>query len=133
MGQDVSDQCQSIFLTAKVIIPLMKAAGKGHIVNLSSVAGLIGLEEAGAYCASKFAVKGLSEVMYKELRKSGVKVTCVYPGSVKTDFFVHYDAVTPDDRMMESKEVAESIINLLRTSANFAPLNLEIRPLALRY
>lgn len=57
----------------------------GHIVNLSSLFGLIGVGGQSAYCASKFAVRGLSESIDQELRESGVGVTSVHPGAIATN------------------------------------------------
>ncbi len=56
-----------------------------HIVNVSSVFGLIAPEEQSAYCASKFAVRGFTESLRHELAETGVSVTCVHPGGVKTN------------------------------------------------
>lgn len=60
------------------------AQGEGHFVNLSSLFGLIGLPTQGSYNATKFAVRGLSESLWCELRGTGVGVTCVHPGGVRT-------------------------------------------------
>jgi 3-oxoacyl-[acyl-carrier protein] reductase/meso-butanediol dehydrogenase/(S,S)-butanediol dehydrogenase/diacetyl reductase len=62
--------------------------GAGHggiIINISSVAGRVGLADSGAYCASKFAVIGLTQQMALELAKYEIRVNCVCPGSVDTD------------------------------------------------
>ncbi len=71
----------------KAFLPHLKAAGDGHIVNVSSVFGLIGVPTQAAYNASKFAVKGFTEALRQELEieDSPVGVTCVHPGGVKTN------------------------------------------------
>jgi NAD(P)-dependent dehydrogenase (short-subunit alcohol dehydrogenase family) len=69
----------------KFFIPYLKRENQGHIVNVSSVFGLIGLPSFGAYCATKFAVRGLSESLRAELRQYNIGVTSVHPGGVKTD------------------------------------------------
>jgi short-subunit dehydrogenase len=68
------------------VLPSMVARGKGHIVNISSVAGKMGTPRMTGYCASKFAVNGFSESLYHELEPLGICVSVVCPGSVKTDF-----------------------------------------------
>lgn len=69
----------------KVFLPLMIDQDEAHIVNVSSVFGIIAPEEQSAYCASKFAVRGFTESLRHELAETNVSVTCVHPGGVKTN------------------------------------------------
>ena len=69
----------------KVFLPLMIDQDDAHIINISSVFGLIAPEEQTAYCASKFAVRGFTESLRHELADTNVTVTCVHPGGVKTN------------------------------------------------
>jgi NAD(P)-dependent dehydrogenase (short-subunit alcohol dehydrogenase family) len=69
----------------KLFLPHLKAAGEGHIVNISSVFGLIGLPTQSAYCASKFAVRGLSEGLRTEFAPFNIGVTSVHPGGINTN------------------------------------------------
>jgi short-subunit dehydrogenase len=82
-----------------------------------------------AYCATKWAVKGFSESLWKELRDFKIKVTCVYPGSVKTDFFRNSPSIQPHDYMLMPDDVAAMIVYSLKTPDNFHQVNLEVRPL----
>jgi len=66
-------------------LPHMRKQGGGHIVNISSVFGLWGIPSQAAYNCSKFAVRGLSESMAQELSGTGITVSCVYPGGIKTN------------------------------------------------
>ncbi|MCO6494399.1 MAG: SDR family oxidoreductase [Bacteroidetes bacterium] len=116
------------FCTRRVLKP-MKQQGSGHIINISSTAGLDGLAQTAGYCSTKFAVRGFSEALYKEVRDYGVKVTCVYPGSVKTDFFRNSPVIKPHDNMLMPDELAGFLVSALETSTNFHQVNLEIRPL----
>lgn len=68
----------------KLLLPLLRRAGEGHIVNISSLAGLIAFPSQAIYCASKFAVRGLSEALRMELSGEHIGVTCVHPGAVRT-------------------------------------------------
>lgn len=70
----------------KAVLPGMRARRCGHIVNLSSVGGLIGFPGIGYYNATKFAVEGLSEALAKETAPLGIKVTIVEPGPFRTDW-----------------------------------------------
>jgi hypothetical protein len=71
---------------AHAVLPAMIARGRGHLVNISSVAGLIGTLNMSAYCASKFALNGWSESLYHELKPLGIHVSIVCPGAVATNF-----------------------------------------------
>jgi short-subunit dehydrogenase len=111
------------------VLPKMKAQEYGHIINIASTAALEGMPQVAAYCASKWAVKGLSESLFKEVRDYKVKVTCLYPGSVKTDFFRNSPGIQPHDYMLMPEDIALSIIQTLEMPDNFHTVNLEIRPL----
>jgi NAD(P)-dependent dehydrogenase (short-subunit alcohol dehydrogenase family) len=68
------------------VLPEMRARGRGHIVNISSVGGLVGNPSSGYYNATKFAVEGLSEALAKEVEPLGIRVTAVEPGPFRTDW-----------------------------------------------
>ena len=68
------------------VLPGMRARGRGHIINISSVGGLLGNPSAGYYNATKFAVEGLSEALAKEVEPLGIRVTVVEPGPFRTDW-----------------------------------------------
>lgn len=71
----------------KAFLPHLERAGEGHIVNISSVFGIIGVPTQSAYNASKFAVRGFTEALRQELEIEGSRVscTCVHPGGIKTN------------------------------------------------
>jgi NAD(P)-dependent dehydrogenase (short-subunit alcohol dehydrogenase family) len=71
----------------KAFLPLLRRSGEGHIVNVSSVFGLIAVPGQGAYTAAKFAVRGFTECLRQELELEGANVsaTCVHPGGIKTN------------------------------------------------
>ncbi len=71
----------------KAFLPHIKTAGEGHIVNISSIFGLIGVPTQSAYNAAKFAVKGFTESLREELMIEGsaIGVSCVHPGGIKTN------------------------------------------------
>ena len=115
--------------TCREAVPVMKSQQSGHIINIASTAALEGYPEVSVYCATKHAVKAISESMYKELRDYAVKVTCVYPGSVKTDFFRNVESIEPHDYMLMPEDVATMIVQATEMPANFHQVNLEVRPL----
>ena len=70
----------------RAVLPGMRARRRGHIVNLSSVAGFVGFPGSGYYAATKHAVEGLSDALAKEVEPLGIHVLCVEPGPFRTDF-----------------------------------------------
>lgn len=70
----------------RAVLPHMRAAGKGHVFNISSVFGLIAGAGWGVYCATKFAVEGLSESLAQEVKPFGINVTIIEPGYTRTNF-----------------------------------------------
>jgi NAD(P)-dependent dehydrogenase (short-subunit alcohol dehydrogenase family) len=68
------------------VLPHMRQQRSGHILNLSSVGGVVSFPGAGIYCSTKFALEALSEAMAKEVAPLGIKVTIVEPGAFRTDF-----------------------------------------------
>ena len=71
----------------EAFLPHLKAQKDGHIVNISSIFGIIGVPSQSAYNSSKFAVKGFTEALRQELKVSHphIHVTCVHPGGIKTN------------------------------------------------
>ena len=68
------------------LLPQMRRQGAGHILNLTSIGGLISIGGFGAYCASKFALEAWSEALADEVAPLGIKVTLVEPGNFRTEF-----------------------------------------------
>lgn len=89
------------FLTSKYAIPYLKQT-KGHIVNVSSGAGLNAFANGGGYCASKFALMALSEALTQELKPYHVRVSTICPGSIKTDFGTQKDWALPPEKVAET-------------------------------
>ncbi|XP_012529092.2 short-chain dehydrogenase/reductase family 16C member 6 [Monomorium pharaonis] len=109
------------FWTLKAFLPSMIEKDHGHIVALSSVAGLAGGPYGTVYCSSKFAVRGLMEAFSEELRrlsngKSSIKFTTIYPGFVLTGFYKKAKIKYPRWLVREflPQDVASSIIDAQR-------------------
>lgn len=68
----------------KAFYPHLLRTGRGHIVNISSVFGLIGVARNTAYCTAKFALRGFTESIRMELRETGIRTTTVHPGGIRT-------------------------------------------------
>ncbi|RFS13842.1 SDR family NAD(P)-dependent oxidoreductase [Emticicia sp. C21] len=82
----IDGNVQGLLYVSKAIIPGMVEQEKGHIINLSSVAGKYTYANGAVYCASKAAVEALSEGMRLDLTQYGIKVTNIAPGAVETEF-----------------------------------------------
>lgn len=122
-----------LFYITKYVVPVMRQQKEGHIINISSIAGLTAMEMGTAYNSTKWAVRAISQALYKEVKSDNVKVTCLFPGSVNTAFFDEVEATTANDTMLHADDVAQTIINLLETPDNFNPSELEIRPMNVKY
>jgi len=70
----------------RAALPQMRRQGSGHILNLTSIGGLISMGGFSVYCASKFALEGWSEALHDELKPLGIRVTIVEPGAFRTEF-----------------------------------------------
>ncbi|MDB5982187.1 MAG: short-chain dehydrogenase reductase sdr [Pseudomonas sp.] len=70
----------------RAVLPVMRQRRRGHVFNLSSISGVLGMGGAALYCASKFAVEGFSESLAQEVAGFGIHVTLIEPGVFRTDF-----------------------------------------------
>lgn len=111
------------------VLPSLKAQKSGHIINISSIAGIEGYQQVSVYCATKYAITGYSDALYKELRDFGVKVTCVHPGSTQTNFFDNVESIKADNNMLSPTEVASNLVFLLESSDNFLTNTIVFRPM----
>jgi len=91
-----------VFLGMRALAPVMSEQRAGSIVNVSSVAGLMGSPLLSAYAASKWAVRGMTKVVAKELARFGVRVNSVHPGQIDTDMNTRQREKTPEliDRLI---------------------------------
>ena len=124
---------RGVFLCTQAAVPAMKKQNAdtgfgGHIVNIASVAGLIGNPQIAAYNATKFGLRGFSEAIMKELRDDGIKVSCVYPGSIATNFAdVAGSSGAPNP--MQAEDVAGTVVHLLEGPDNYLISEVMMRPL----
>ncbi len=122
-----------VYLCTRAAVPLMKAQNQqtgfgGHIVHIASVAGLVGNANLSAYNATKFGLRGFSEATMKELRGDGIKVTCICPGSVATEFSrVAGSSGAPNP--MQPEDIATTVIHVLQSSDNYLISEVVMRPL----
>ena len=107
-------------LASQLAIPIMRAQGGGHILNISSVAGKRGLPLSGIYSATKFALNGLSEALRVELHGTGIHVSIINPAATKSEFgesIRHGDVkekFKSIGRVQTAEEVARSIVECIK-------------------
>ncbi|MGB0211487.1 SDR family NAD(P)-dependent oxidoreductase [Algiphilus sp.] len=110
----------------QAFLPHLKAAGDGHVVNISSIFGLIGVPSQGAYNAAKFAVRGYTEALRQELDMAdcGVSATTVHPGGIKTNiaqaarFADNMDGIAPDGAEAGKKRFERLFITTPESAAD---------------
>ncbi|MCO6495743.1 MAG: SDR family oxidoreductase [Bacteroidetes bacterium] len=116
------------FITSQIVPFLKKNKNTTHIINIGSILGTMGREEGSAYCTTKFGVSGFSDALFKELRLYKIKVTCMNPGSIETDFFKS-SGIEAHENMLHPEDLADTLVHILETPDNMLINELTIRPL----
>ncbi|MDX1641132.1 MAG: SDR family NAD(P)-dependent oxidoreductase [Balneolaceae bacterium] len=125
----VETNLNGVFYLTHELVPFMKASEiHHHIINISSVAGLLGNPQLSGYNATKYGLRGFSEALFKELRYNKIKVTAMFPGSIATQFFNKVGSETHAN-MLQPDDVADTLIHLLETPDNFLVNEITLRPL----
>ena len=122
----IETNVNGVFYCTREAIPRMRARGGGYIFNVSSLAGRNAFPGAAAYCASKHAVNGFSEVLFQEVREHGIRVTYLMPGSVATEF--GRGSAAKSGWALQPEDVGEMVVDLLRTHPRAMHSRVEMRP-----
>ncbi|MFC2042626.1 SDR family NAD(P)-dependent oxidoreductase [Chloroflexota bacterium] len=122
--EDIQSQIQvnltGLIMLTQAILPHMIERCSGHIINMSSLAGLFAMPTYSVYSASKFAVRGFSEALRREVAVYGVNVSAIYPGAVDTEFeeYAHIQRKTgtrtPKALRLSADDVAQAVLHLDR-------------------
>lgn len=103
------------YYVSRAVLPGMVEQNNGNIINISSTAGEKGFATGSAYCASKFAVMGLTESLLQEVRKNNIRVVALTPSTVNTALAHDNNlSVGEEDRMMQPEDVAELAVATLK-------------------
>lgn len=125
----INSNLNGMFLITAAIVKLMKTTSEvKHIINIGSVLGNVGRPESAAYCTTKFGVQGFSAALLKELREDHIKVTCLNPGSIETDFF-KTSGIESHQNMLQPKDLAHTLMHILETPDNMLIDEITLRPL----
>jgi NAD(P)-dependent dehydrogenase (short-subunit alcohol dehydrogenase family) len=122
----IAANLRSVFLVSKAFLPSMVLQRRGHVFNMSSIAGLNPYPGGTAYCSAKFGVTGLSKVMRREMMGYGIRVTTVYPGATYTPSWQGSDV--SEDVMMPAEDVAQAFFDAWRLGDRTVVEDLVLRP-----
>ncbi|WP_418792113.1 glucose 1-dehydrogenase [Phosphitispora sp. TUW77] len=118
----------SVFLGMKYVLPSMKLAGNGSIINISSINGIKGTGNTAGYSSSKFAVRGLTQVAALEFAPYGIRVNSVHPGAIATPMILQEGAkeaikqfaqLIPLKRVGKPEEVSTLVLFLASDDSGF--------------
>ena len=120
---------KSVFLSSKKVLPIMLSQGKGKIINVASIAGLVGFSNLGAYCASKGGIIALTREMALEYAPQKINVNCIAPGIIKTAMTKEmladpatkqsFESSTPYPRLGEPEDIAQAAVYLASDESDF--------------
>ena len=116
-----------VFHSVKASIDALKES-KGYIITIASLAGTNFFENGAAYNASKFGLVGFSQAIMLDLRKYGIKVTTIMPGSVATHFNNHIPN-EQDAWKIQPEDIGQMVVDLLKMPLRTLPSKIEVRPL----
>jgi short-subunit dehydrogenase len=109
-----------VIQTTRQVLPVMMKQRAGSIINMCSMAGLVGTPTYTIYAASKHAVHGFSEALRREVKPWGIDVSLIYPGGVVTEFTQHAgikrktNAKTPEFMLLTAEQVGQAVVKLVR-------------------
>lgn len=124
--QTIDTNLSGVFYSIKAALPALKNS-KGYVITISSLAGTNFFEGGAAYNASKFGVTGMTQAIMLDVRRHGIKVSTIMPGSVATHFNDH-EPSEKDSWKIQSEDIGDLVIDLLRMNPRTLPSKIEVRP-----
>ena len=124
--ETIDTNLTGVFNSVKAGIEVLKKS-KGYIITIASLAGTNFFENASAYNASKFGLVGFTQAIMLDLRKYGIKVTTIMPGSVATHFNNHVPS-NEDAWKIQPEDIGQMVADLLKMNERTLPSKIEVRP-----
>ncbi len=112
-NETIGTNLTGVFLCAREAFRRMKKQGGGRIINIGSIADYMALPLGSAYGASKFGVRGLTQVLNEEGRDLGVRATLISPGATYTEIWKGRKGFSPKD-MLSPEDIAEAVLDVAR-------------------
>jgi len=122
----IATNLRSAFLVTQAFLPAMLKRKRGDIFFMSSIAGLGAYPQAAAYCAAKFGVTGLAQVLRAETKDQGIRVCCVHPGATWSPSWAK-SGVKPA-RIMPAEDIARAILDVHRLGPRTVVEEIVLRP-----
>jgi len=120
---------RSLYLVTRAVLPGMRRRREGTVVNVASLAGRNGFAGGTAYAASKHGVLGFSRSLMLEVRKEGIRVVTICPGSVDTGMLRDQPMLKPDpERILRPEDVADAILLAVQLPNRAMVSELDLRP-----
>jgi len=120
---------RSLYLVTRAVLPGMRRRREGTVVNVASLAGRNGFVGGTAYTASKHAVLGFARSLMLEVRKEGIRVITICPGSVDTDLLRHQPMLKSDpQRILQADDVAQAVVDAVRLPSRALVSEIDLRP-----
>ena len=124
--ETIDTNLTGVFNSVKASIEALKQT-KGYIVTIASLAGTNFFENGTAYNASKFGLVGFTQAVMLDLRKHGIKVTTIMPGSVST-YFNNHIPNDADAWKIQPEDIGELVVDILQMNPRTLPSKIEVRP-----
>ena len=124
--ETIDTNLTGVFNTVKAGIDPLKKSG-GYIITIASLAGANFFENGAAYNASKFGLVGFTQAVMLDLRKVGIKVTTIMPGSVASEFNNH-QPTDADAWKIQPEDIGQLVVDLLNMHPRTLPSKIEVRP-----
>ena len=124
--QVMATNLTGVFHCCRAALPHLRSRGGGWIINISSLSSTGPFAGGAAYCASKAGLNAFTEALMQEVRQDGIRVACVLPGSVRTEFSGRKPGA--DTWKLAPEDVAQAVTALLGYPARSLPSRIEIRP-----
>lgn len=125
-SETIDTNLTGVFYSIKAALNPLKQS-KGYIITIASLAGVNFFENGSAYNASKFGLVGFTQAVMLDVRRQGIKVSTIMPGSVATHFNDH----TPSDKdawKIQPEDIGQIVVDLLRMHPRTLPSKIEVRP-----